>query len=262
MFFNIRQYVNESAEEYITRMQQKVCDEEIPTRMLIKLIDRWLKQDVEDKNLDKEPKTMEDLMKFSKMAKSNLRSTKGKDVNIITSIENMKESLLTKLPVNFSLLCQYRLNKQTYPAKKKRKGAFSRPYSNRWHFQSFEAERNRLNFEDEPTYRQYDYSKKSQWQSNPSWRYQQYHDQPQWLSNPPPRNYQTKPSGSPIPLNGNIITKINTTSSLIVIAISFNISTCRSITNHLVQNQDSNIQQIVPPATMVHQHPVSVRVAV
>ena len=127
MFFNIRQYVNESAEEYITRMQQKVCDEEIPTRMLIKLIDRWLKQDVEDKNLDKEPKTMEDLMKFSKMAKSNLRSTKGKDVNIITSIENMKESLLTKLPVNFSLLWQYRLNKQTYPAKKKRKFLFYSP---------------------------------------------------------------------------------------------------------------------------------------
>lgn len=70
---------------------------------------------------------------------------------------------------------------------------------------------------------------------------------------------ETNPSGSPIPLNSNIITKINPSSSLIVIAIGFNnIST----TNHLDPNQDRNIQQIVPPAIMVHQLSVSVHAAV
>ena len=47
-----------------------------------------------------------------------------------------------------------------------------------------------------------------------------------------------------------------------MIVIGFNISTNSSTTNHLDPNQDSNIQQIVPPAIMVHQLPVSVHAAV
>ena len=73
--------------------------------------------------------------------------------------------------------------------KGKRKGAFSRPYSNRWHFQSFEAEPNRWNLEDEPTYRQYDYFKKSQWQPT-------LYDA---IS-----NIKINPSGIPIRLHANI----------------------------------------------------------
>ena len=57
--------------------------------------------------------------------------------------------------------------------------------------------------------------------------------------------------------------KTNPSVSLIVIAIGFNnISTNSRTTNHLDPNQDSNIQQIVPPAIMVHQLSVSVHAAV
>ena len=191
--FNIRQEVDESAEEYITRIQQKVWDEEIPIRMLIKLIARGLKKDVADKVLDKDPKTMEDLLKFSKMAESNLRITKGEDVNIIASIENMEERLLTKLTNQLQSVMSMQTEQTDVPSQRgKRRGPSSRPHPHR-QFQSFEAEPSQWNFDDQPTYRHsdYRYSKKSQWHSNPSSRkYQNHRDQPQWQSDSPERQYQ------------------------------------------------------------------------
>lgn len=71
------------------------------------------------------------------------------------------------------------------------------------------------------------------------------------------------PNGIPTRIHATVkTTETNPSGSLIVIAICFNISTNSSTTNHLDPNQDSNIQQIVPPAIMVHQLPVSVHAAV
>lgn len=78
---NIRQQADESAEGCITRIQQMVCDEDIPNRMLINLIAKGFKSSIAEnvkgfkssiaeKVLDKDPEIIEDLFKFSKRAES------------------------------------------------------------------------------------------------------------------------------------------------------------------------------------------------
>ena len=77
-------------------------------------------------------------------------------------------------------------------------------------------------------------------------------------------NTKFNPNGIPTRIHATIkTTETNPSGSLIVIVIGFNnISTTSSTTNHLDPNQDSNIQQIVSPAIMVHQLSVSVHAAV
>lgn len=73
-----------------------VCDEDIPKRMLINLIAKGSKSNIAEKVLDKDPETIADLLKFSaKRAESTLKITKREN-NIIVSIENMEERLLSK----------------------------------------------------------------------------------------------------------------------------------------------------------------------
>lgn len=67
---NIRQHADESAEGCITRIQQMVCDEDIPNRMLINLIAKGFISSIAEKVLDKDPEIIEDLFKFSKRAES------------------------------------------------------------------------------------------------------------------------------------------------------------------------------------------------
>lgn len=78
---NIRQQADESAEGCITRIQQMVCDADIPNRMLINLIAKGFKSSIAEnvkgfkssiaeKVLDKDPEIIEDLFKFSKRAES------------------------------------------------------------------------------------------------------------------------------------------------------------------------------------------------
>lgn len=74
-----------------------VCDEHIPKRMLINLIAKGSKSNIAEKVLYKDPETIADLLKFSaKRAESTLKITKREN-NIIVSIENMEERLLSKL---------------------------------------------------------------------------------------------------------------------------------------------------------------------
>lgn len=64
------QQADESAEGCITRIQQMVCDEDIPNRMLINLIAKGFISSIAEKVLDKDPEIIEDLFKFSKRAES------------------------------------------------------------------------------------------------------------------------------------------------------------------------------------------------
>lgn len=50
----IRQQADESAEKCITRIQQVVCDDDIPNRMLINLIAKGFKSNIAEKVLDKD----------------------------------------------------------------------------------------------------------------------------------------------------------------------------------------------------------------
>ena len=94
-------------------------------------------------------KSMDDLLKTSKTDESNLSITKEEIVNIIISIENIKERLLTKLTSQIQSDMSMQTEQTDVPSQKeKRRGASSRPHSNRRPLQSFEAEPSQWNFAD------------------------------------------------------------------------------------------------------------------
>lgn len=65
---DIKQMPNETCEEYISRIQQLACDDNIPSLMLINLIEKGFKTDIAEQVLDQDPETFEDLFKFAKRA--------------------------------------------------------------------------------------------------------------------------------------------------------------------------------------------------
>lgn len=92
---DIKQQIDETCEEYITRIQQMACDDEIPSLMLISLIAKGFQPDISEKVLDKDPQTFEDLFKFAKRAESTVKIRKND--SLIASIEGMEDRLMTKL---------------------------------------------------------------------------------------------------------------------------------------------------------------------
>lgn len=84
---DIKQQLDETAEEYISRVQQLAGDEDIPPRMLVNLIAKGFKPEIAEKVLDKDPETIEDLFRISKRAESTLKITKS-DKSVIATLED------------------------------------------------------------------------------------------------------------------------------------------------------------------------------
>lgn len=65
---DIKQQIDETDEEYISRIQQLACDEDIPPRMFVNLIAKGFKPEIAEKVLDNDPETIENLFLISKRA--------------------------------------------------------------------------------------------------------------------------------------------------------------------------------------------------
>ncbi|XP_062621227.1 uncharacterized protein LOC134282859 [Saccostrea cucullata] len=92
---DVKQKIDESCEEYITRIQQMACDDNIPNLMLINLIANGFKAEIAEKVLHKDPQNFEDLFKYAKRAESTIKLRKNDSV--IASIEGMEDRLMDRL---------------------------------------------------------------------------------------------------------------------------------------------------------------------
>ena len=93
--YDIKQRKEESCEEYISRIQQMACDDDIPDLMLINLIAQGFKPEIAEKVIDRDPETFEDLFRFARRAESTIKFRKTDPV--IASIESMEDRLMDRL---------------------------------------------------------------------------------------------------------------------------------------------------------------------
>lgn len=105
---------DETCEEYISRIQQLACDDNIPSLMLINLIAKGFKTDIAEKVLDKDPETFEDLFKFAKRAESTIKLRNNNP--LIASIEGMEDRLMDKLSKQLESTVMALTNQQNSPS--------------------------------------------------------------------------------------------------------------------------------------------------
>ena len=189
---NIRQQPQETAEEYITRIQQMACDEDIPCRMLVNLIAKGFKPEIAEKVLDKDPETIEDLFKHSKRAESKLKLTKGEN-NIIASIEGLEERLLSKLTDQIqSVMTLSKPAKSNYSRDRRPKGTAPT-------FRPQAQHQNGKSYRYDSPYQQPGPYQQSQWQPEP-YMYQDSQwqsNQTQWNRFQSPRQFNGPPTRPP-----------------------------------------------------------------
>lgn len=111
---DIKQMPDETCEEYISRIQQLACDDNIPSLMLINLIAKGFKTDIAEKVLDKDPETFEDLFKFAKRAESTIKLRNNNP--LIASIEGMEDRLMDKLSKQLESTVMALSNQQNSPS--------------------------------------------------------------------------------------------------------------------------------------------------
>lgn len=111
---DIKQMPDETCEEYISRIQQLACDDNIPSLMLINLIAKGFKTDIAEKVLDKDPETFEDLFKFAKRAESTIKLRNNNP--LIASIEGMEDRLMDKLSKQLESTVMALTNQQNSPS--------------------------------------------------------------------------------------------------------------------------------------------------
>lgn len=110
---DVKQMPDETCEEYISRIQQMACDDNIPSLMLINLIAKGFKSEIAEKVLDKDPETFEDLFKFAKRAESTV---KLRNNPLIASIEGMEDRLMDKLSKQLESTVMALSNQQNSPS--------------------------------------------------------------------------------------------------------------------------------------------------
>ena len=86
--YDIKQRKEKSWEEYISRIHQMACDDNISDLMLINFTAQGFKPEIAEKVIVRDPETFEDLFRFARRAESAIKFRKSDPV--IASIEGWK----------------------------------------------------------------------------------------------------------------------------------------------------------------------------
>ena len=93
--FNIKQYMEETVDDYMTRVSRLTTEYELPTHLLVGITIQGLKPDLRQIVMPQSPVTFEKIRQLALMSEQTLKSTGVANTSLAASLQQLEDKLLS-----------------------------------------------------------------------------------------------------------------------------------------------------------------------